>query len=119
LNSFTDGANARSNPMIVFQPVRGYVDARPVDVHENHRRLHSQTTIVGGKSARCSRPRRAEAAGLQEPTFLLARGNERVETNRAAATGATVAREMNELILGFNAAGIALLEELKRLGKIS
>jgi len=72
--------------------------------HENHRRLHGQTTALGGKSPRCARTRRAEAAGLQEPPFCLARRNERVETVGAAAIGATVAREMNELILVLNAA---------------
>jgi hypothetical protein len=64
---------------------------------------------VGGKSARRSRTRRAEAAGLQKPPFFLARGDERVETDGSPAIGATVAREMNELILSFNAAGVRYL----------
>jgi hypothetical protein len=64
---------------------------------------------VGGQSHSRARACRDEAAELQEQTVFLARGIERVETFRAAATGAVDARKMNELILSFNAAGVRYL----------
>jgi hypothetical protein len=50
--------------------------------------------------------RAAVPAGLREPAVRLARGDERLETCRDAATGAVDARQMNELIPALNTTGI-------------
>ena len=64
---------------------------------------------MGGQSHGCARAYGDPIAGLQKQAVFFARGIECVEAFRAAATGASVARKMNELILAFNAAGIRYL----------
>ena len=53
--------------------------------------------------------RRNPTAGLQEQAVFLACRIKRLENFRGAATGAIIARKMNELILALNAAGIRYL----------
>ena len=72
-------------------------------------RIAGQTAALGGEPPGCARTRRTAVARLQEPPFFFPRGNERVEAVGAAAIGATAAREMNELILALNVAGVRYL----------
>ena len=64
---------------------------------------------MGGQSHGRSRARRDPTVELQEQAVFFARGIKCVETFCVAATGASVARKMDELILAFNAAGVRYL----------
>ena len=99
----------RGGRRVAFCQGRGYLRQAIGIAHEDHGRLQRQVSALGAEAMRGACCPRNSIAGLQEPSFFLARGNERVEARGGFAIGATSGRPMNELVLAFNEAGVRYL----------